>query len=185
MTLRTIGGVAARKPLLARHGRLPLAAGAARRHRGLGRAGRHRGPQARSWPSRRATTASIAPDPARAARACCPTPPAAARAREAVTLAHDGARAVRHALDQARSGGRRVHACSPTRSSWSRPPRELVQRRLRGVPVLHRRPGHLPAPARRRLPHPDALGRADRLRPGPAQPQRAAHAARAPAGRAA
>jgi thiazole synthase len=55
-------------------------------------------------------------------------------------------------------------------------------RRLRRVPLLHRRSRDLPAPARRGLRGADALGRADRFGPGPDQPVCAAHPARAPAG---
>ena len=76
----------------------------------------------------------------------------------------DGARAVRHALDQARTHRRRLHAAArhaePGRRRLATDPR-----RLPGAALLHRGPGAVPAPGRRRLPGRDALGGADRHRP--------------------
>ena len=87
----------------------------------------------------------------------------------------DGARAVRHAVDQAGGDRRRAHAAArPVRAGRRR--RAAGPAGLPGVPVLHRRPGRLPPPAGRRLRGADAVGRADRLRPGRARPGRAAHA---------
>ena len=90
----------------------------------------------------------------------------------------DGARAVRHAVDQARTDRRRLHPAA----RHAEPGRRRVAadpRRLPGAALLHRRPGAVPAPGRRRLPGRDALGRAHRHRPRAGQPLCAAAAARA------
>ena len=89
----------------------------------------------------------------------------------------DGARGVRHALDQARGDRQPRHAaarCVRAGRGRAHPGR----RRLPGLPLHHRGPGRRRAPARCRLPGADALGGADRLRPRPRQPLCPAHPAR-------
>ncbi len=117
---------------------------------------------------------------------------AAARARRAGAAQHrrlpqragshhhraDGARGVRHALDQARTDRRRLHAAA-RHAEPGRRGRAAHPRRLPGAALLHRRPGAVPAPGRCRLPGRHALGRADRHRARPGQPLCAAGAARA------
>ena len=89
-----------------------------------------------------------------------------------------GARAVRHAVDQARGDRRRRHPAA-RRVRPGRGGAHPVRRRLRGVP-LHDRGSRRGRPAGRgRLPGADAVGRADRLGARARQPLRPEGAARA------
>ncbi len=100
--------------------------------------------------------------------------------REAVTTAKLAARIVRHLLDQARGDRRQRHAAA----RCGRPGRSRIdpdQGRLRGIPLLHRRPFGRDAAGRCRLQGGDAVGGADRQRQGRHQPRCAETAARPPA----
>ena len=164
------------QPPAAGHRALPIAAGAVR-----GRAGqRHAGADRRAaplaararWRQRVLATRAGHGLPRAAQHRRLPQ-----RARGHHARPH-GARDLRHGMDQARGGGRRLHtAARPLRHRGSCT--HAGARGLCSVRLHHRRPGDCAAAARRRVRSHHAVGGADRHRPRPVEPVCAGDPARA------